>query len=66
MCSSDLFPSHDTQGRPLKWEDILVDTPNHEEKKYETDDSLFKKAEEIRLKEEEKKKPKTIKRERKL
>ncbi len=62
------FPDYnwDTKDRPLKWEDILVDTPNHEEKTYETDDSLFKKAEEIRLKEEEKKKPKTIKRERKL
>lgn len=62
------FPDYnwDTKDRPLKWEDILVDTPNYEEKKYETDDSLFKKAEEIRLKEEEKKKPKTIKRERKL
>jgi len=34
--------------------------------KYETDDTLFKKAEEIRLKEEEKRKPKTIKRDRKL
>lgn len=62
------FPDYNwnTKDRPLKWEDILVDTPNNEEKQYETDDTLFKKAEEIRLKEEEKRKPKTIKRERKL
>ena len=55
-----------TKDRPKKWEDIFLDTPNYEEVKYETDDSLFIKAEEIRKKEEAKKKPKTIKRERKL
>lgn len=55
-----------TKDRPLKWEDILVDSPNNEEKVYEADDELFKKAEELRLKEEEKRKPKTIKRDRKL
>ena len=62
------FPDYNwnTKDRPLKWEDILVDTPNNEEKQYETDDTLFRKAEEIRLKEEEKRKPKTIKRDRKL
>ena len=62
------FPDYNwnTKDRPLKWEDILVDTPNNEEKQYEMDDTLFKKAEEIRLKEEEKRKPKTIKRDRKL
>ena len=52
--------SNGAKDRPLKWEDILVDTPNNEEKQYETDDTLFKKAEEIRLKEEEKRKPKTV------
>ena len=49
-----------------KWEDIFLDTPDYVEVKYDTDDSLFIKAEEIRKKEEAKKKPKTIKRERKL
>jgi len=34
--------------------------------KYETDDTLYQKAEELRKKEEAKKKPKTIKRDRKL
>ncbi len=55
-----------TKDRPQKWEDIFLDTPNYEEIKYQTDDSLFIKAEEIRKKEEAKKKPKTIKRDRKL
>ena len=55
-----------TKDRPRKWEDIFLDTPNYEEVKYETDDTLFQKAEELRKKEEAKKKPKTIKRDRKL
>ena len=55
-----------TKDRPKKWEDIFLDTPDYVEVKYDTDDSLFIKAEEIRKKEEAKKKPKTIKRERKL
>lgn len=55
-----------TKDRPRKWKDIFLDTPNYEEIKYETDDALFQKAEEIRKKEEAKKKPKTIKRDRKL
>lgn len=55
-----------TKDRPRKWKDIFLDTPNYEETKYETDDTLFIKAEEIRKKEEAKKKPKTIKRDRKL
>ncbi len=48
-----------TRDRLQKWTDIFLDTPNYEEIKYESDDSLYNKAEEVRLKLEEKNKPKT-------
>ena len=32
-----------TKDRPRKWEDIFLDTPNYEEVKYETDDTLYQK-----------------------
>ncbi|MBP7173950.1 MAG: organic solvent tolerance protein OstA [Cloacibacterium sp.] len=54
-----------TKDRLRKWKDIFLDTPNYEEIQYETDASLFEKAEKERKKLEEKNKPKTIKRTRK-
>ncbi|MCS3871183.1 lipopolysaccharide export system protein LptA [Chryseobacterium ginsenosidimutans] len=54
-----------TKDRILKWQDILVDTPNHDEIKYESDDVLYNKAQEVIDKEkakEEAKKPKRTRR----
>lgn len=50
-----------TKDRILKWQDILVDTPNYEEIKYESESSLYDQAQEAIEKEkakEEAKKPK--------
>lgn len=50
-----------TKDRIMKWQDILVDTPNHEEIKYEADNTLYNQAQEAVEKEkakEEAKKPK--------
>jgi len=52
-----------TKDRIKKWQDILVDTPNYEEIKYESEDTLFNQAQEIIDKEkakEEAKKPKRV------
>ena len=52
-----------TKDRIRKWQDILVDTPNYEEIKYESGDALFNKAQEIIDKQkaaEEAKKPKRV------
>lgn len=52
-----------TKDRIRKWQDILVDTPNYEEIKYEAEDSLFNKAQEAIDKQkaaEEAKKPKRV------
>ena len=54
-----------TKDRLRKWRDIFLDTPNYKEIIYETDASLFEKAEAERKKLEEKNKPKTPKRVRK-
>jgi hypothetical protein len=54
-----------TKDRILKWQDILVDTPNYEEVKYEADNTLYNKAQEAVEKEkakEEAKKPKRVRR----
>ena len=48
-----------TKDRPQKWNDIFEDTPNYPETIYESDNSLYEKAEAERLKLEEKNKPKT-------
>ena len=48
-----------TKDRPRKWNDIFVDTPNYPEIQYESDNSLFNRAEAERKKLEEKNKPKT-------
>ena len=48
-----------TKDRPQKWTDIFLDTPNYPEKVYESDNSLFDKAQAERKKLEEKNKPKT-------
>lgn len=48
-----------TKDRPQKWIDIFLDSPNYEEIKYESDNSLFETAEAARKKLEEKNKPKT-------
>ncbi|MFN3019374.1 OstA-like protein [Chryseobacterium sp. TY3] len=48
-----------TKDRPQKWKDIFEDTPNYPETIYESDNSLYEKAEAERLKLEEKNKPKT-------
>lgn len=48
-----------TKDRPQKWNDIFVDTPNYPEIQYESDNSLFNRAEAERKKLEEKNKPKT-------
>lgn len=54
-----------TKDRIMKWQDILVDTPNYPEIKYESDDSLYNQAQEVIEKEkakEEAKKPKRVRR----
>lgn len=54
-----------TKDRILKWQDILVDTPNYPEVKYESDNGLYNQAQEIIEKEkakEEAKKPKRTRR----
>ncbi|WP_300672157.1 OstA-like protein [Soonwooa sp.] len=48
-----------TKDRPQKYQDIFEDTPNYPETVYESDNSLYEKAEAERLKQEEKNKPKT-------
>lgn len=48
-----------TKDRPQKWGDIFLDTPNYPEMVYESDNSLFERAETERKKLEEKNKPKT-------
>lgn len=52
-----------TKDRIRKWQDILVDTPNYEEIKYEPDTELYDRAQDIIEKEkakEEAKKPKRV------
>lgn len=54
-----------TKDRIRKWQDILVDTPNNEEIKYEANDTLYNKVKEAADKEkakEEAKKPKRVRR----
>ncbi|MCY0968645.1 OstA-like protein [Chryseobacterium wangxinyae] len=54
-----------TKDRIRKWQDILVDTPNYEEIKYESADTLFNQAQEVIDKQkaaEEAKKPKRVRR----
>ncbi|KQT23997.1 organic solvent tolerance protein OstA [Chryseobacterium sp. Leaf405] len=54
-----------TKDRILKWQDILVDTPNYEEIKYEAESTLYDQAQEAVEKEkakEEAKKPKRTRR----
>ena len=48
-----------TKDRPQKWGDIFLDTPNYPEIVYESDNSLFERADAERKKLEEKNKPKT-------
>ncbi|WP_312765252.1 OstA-like protein [Epilithonimonas sp.] len=48
-----------TKDRPQKWRDIFLDTPDYPEIVYESDNSLFDRAEAERKKLEEKNKPKT-------
>jgi len=48
-----------TKDRPQKWRDIFLDTPNYPEIVYESDNSLFERADAERKKLEEKNKPKT-------
>ncbi len=48
-----------TKDRPQKWHDIFLDTPNYPEIVYESDNSLFERADAERKKLEEKNKPKT-------
>ncbi len=54
-----------TKDRPKKWQDIFVDSPENPEVKYESDDSLYDKAQEAIQKEKEKQEAKKPKRERK-
>lgn len=52
-----------TKDRIRKWQDILVDSPNYEEIKYESEDTLYNKAKEVIDKQkaaEEAKKPKRV------
>ncbi|SIQ63873.1 OstA-like protein [Chryseobacterium sp. RU37D] len=54
-----------TKDRIMKWQDILVDTPNYPEIKYESDNTLYNKAQEVIEKEkakEDAKKPKRVRR----
>ena len=47
-----------TKDRPRKWEDIFLDTPNYEEVKYETDDTLYQKRKNfVKRRSQEKPKP---------
>ena len=55
-----------TKDRLRKWSDIFLDTPNYPETEYQSDDALYQKAEALRKEEEEKRKPKTPVRDRKL
>lgn len=48
-----------TKDRPQKWRDIFLDTPNYPEIVYQSDNSLFERADAERKKLEEKNKPKT-------
>ena len=48
-----------TKDRPQKWRDIFLDTPNYPEIVYESDNSLYERADAERKKLEEKNKPKT-------
>ncbi|MCD9853682.1 organic solvent tolerance protein OstA [Epilithonimonas sp. JDS] len=48
-----------TKDRPQKWGDIFLDTPNYPEIFYQSDNSLFERADAERKKLEEKNKPKT-------
>lgn len=48
-----------TKDRPQKWRDIFLDTPNYPETVYQSDNSLFERADAERKKLEEKNKPKT-------
>ena len=48
-----------TKDRPQKWRDIFLDTPNYPEVVYQSDNSLFERADAERKKLEEKNKPKT-------
>lgn len=59
------FPDYNwnTKDRIRKWQDILVDSPNYEEIKYESGDALYNQAQEIIDKQkaaEEAKKPKRV------
>lgn len=47
-----------TKDRPQKWRDIFLDTPNYPETVYQSDNSLFERADAERKKLEEKNKPK--------
>ncbi len=48
-----------TKDRPQKWGDIFLDTPNYPEIVYQSDNSIFERADAERKKLEEKNKPKT-------
>ncbi len=53
-----------SKDRPRKWQDIFLDSPNYEEIKYESDDELYNKVQQLKDKEqtkEEAKKPKRVK-----
>ena len=54
-----------TKDRLRKWTDIFLDSPNYEETKYESDDSLYNKAQEEIEKKKQKEDAKTPKREKK-
>lgn len=54
-----------TKDRPLKWQDIFLDSPNYPETVYESDNSLYEAAEKLRKEEQEKNRPKTPSRTRK-
>lgn len=51
-----------TKDRILKWQDILVDTPNYPEVRYESDNGLYNQAQEIIEKEKAKEEAKKTKR----
>ncbi|MBS1549179.1 MAG: organic solvent tolerance protein OstA [Bacteroidetes bacterium] len=53
-----------TKDRPRKWEDILVDSPNNEEVKYESDDHWYDEAQSVIQKNKEKEEAKKPKRQR--
>jgi len=54
-----------TKDRPRRWQDVFLDSPNYEEKIYESDDKLFQQAQEAVEKEKQKNQPKTPRRVRK-